>query len=65
MAPVVWIFSVIFFGFDQARQPRFWAILPEEGHHALAMAAAAVMLAMGLLFHITAGTTARISRRLA
>jgi hypothetical protein len=53
MAPIVWIFAVIFFGFDQARQPHFWTVLPEESDHPIAMAAAIWVLAVGLILHIT------------
>ncbi|MFJ9700764.1 hypothetical protein [Streptomyces fradiae] len=49
MAPIVWIFLVLFLGRGSAGQPFFWTVLPRGSGDPVAAVAAGVSLAAGLL----------------
>ncbi|MDT0342409.1 hypothetical protein [Streptomyces litchfieldiae] len=55
MAPVAWIFAVIFFGLDNANHPAFWTVLPETAGDPVA--------ALATVCAITAGLGALLSDR--
>ncbi|MDT0345088.1 hypothetical protein [Streptomyces litchfieldiae] len=48
MAPVAWIFAVIFFGMNNANHPAFWTILPETAGDPLAALATVCAITAGL-----------------
>ncbi|WP_432744733.1 hypothetical protein H7827_11635 [Streptomyces sp. JH002] len=48
MVPIAYVLLVVMEGYDAARQPRPWAILPESGDHIPAFAVTVVVLAVGM-----------------
>ncbi|GAB2897296.1 hypothetical protein [Streptomyces mayteni] len=55
MAPVAWIFAVIFIGLDGGGQAELWTVLPERAGEPLAALANMTALTLGLVLHLTAG----------
>ncbi|MDT0308607.1 hypothetical protein RM780_16810 [Streptomyces sp. DSM 44917] len=56
MAPVGWIFAVIFLALPGQGRADLWAVLPEPAGHAPAAVASATALAAGLALHLTLGS---------
>ncbi|WP_159037279.1 hypothetical protein [Streptomyces specialis] len=59
MAPVAWIFAVIFFGLTSSDHPAFWTILPQTGGDPLAALATACAITAGLGVHLSNRRPAR------
>lgn len=52
MTPVAWLLAVMLFGFDHGH-PYFWSVLPRANDDPIALTAAAVSLALGLVGQMT------------